>query len=213
MRSMSREGVPEDEVLACLRDTAAPTSCLHSLIARQHRKSPKFIEPMLSEHSSGLSRSGAAQALVDASSSGAPPVVMLMTASVACLICGRNCGEHARDPASAGRPSDRARAGERSRRPPRRRRSRGSAISSGVIGRYGDIDGVWIAPVTAQVMMTLSGTLPWGSLRCSVQPRRAAFRRPAAAPAGGCRWPQRYSTLPSTLTAWPVTLRAAGEHR
>ena len=30
-----------------------------------------------------------------------------------------------------------------------------SAISCGVTGRYGDIDGVWIAPVTAQVMMTL----------------------------------------------------------
>ena len=30
-----------------------------------------------------------------------------------------------------------------------------SAISSGVTGRWGDIDGVWIAPVTAQVMMTL----------------------------------------------------------
>ena len=30
-----------------------------------------------------------------------------------------------------------------------------SAISSGVTGRCGDIDGVWIAPVTAQVMMTL----------------------------------------------------------
>src|SRR4051794_21908272 len=30
-----------------------------------------------------------------------------------------------------------------------------SAISSGVIGRAGDIEGVWIAPVTAQVMMTL----------------------------------------------------------
>ena len=32
-----------------------------------------------------------------------------------------------------------------------------SAISSGVIGRCGDIEGVWIAPVTAQVMMTLRG--------------------------------------------------------
>ena len=30
-----------------------------------------------------------------------------------------------------------------------------SAISRGVIGRCGDIDGVWIEPVTAQVMMTL----------------------------------------------------------
>ena len=30
-----------------------------------------------------------------------------------------------------------------------------SAISCAVIGRCGDIDGVWIEPVTAQVMMTL----------------------------------------------------------
>ena len=28
-------------------------------------------------------------------------------------------------------------------------------ISSGVIGRYGDIDGVWIEPVGAQVMIAL----------------------------------------------------------
>src|SRR3954451_510860 len=32
-----------------------------------------------------------------------------------------------------------------------------SGISSGVTGRCGDIDGVWIAPVTAQVMMTFGG--------------------------------------------------------
>jgi hypothetical protein len=32
-----------------------------------------------------------------------------------------------------------------------------SAISSGVTGRWGDMDGVWIEPVTAQVMMTLRG--------------------------------------------------------
>jgi hypothetical protein len=30
-----------------------------------------------------------------------------------------------------------------------------SAISFGVIGKYGVIDGVWMEPVTAQVMMTL----------------------------------------------------------
>ena len=30
-----------------------------------------------------------------------------------------------------------------------------SAICSAVTGRCGDIDGVWIEPVTAQVMMTL----------------------------------------------------------
>jgi hypothetical protein len=29
-----------------------------------------------------------------------------------------------------------------------------SAICSAVTGRWGDIDGVWIEPVTAQVMMT-----------------------------------------------------------
>src|SRR5262249_11435115 len=32
-----------------------------------------------------------------------------------------------------------------------------SVISAGVIGRCGDIDGVWIDPVTAQVMITLRG--------------------------------------------------------
>ena len=32
-----------------------------------------------------------------------------------------------------------------------------SAISSGVTGKCGDIDGVWIEPVMAQVMMTLFG--------------------------------------------------------
>jgi hypothetical protein len=30
-----------------------------------------------------------------------------------------------------------------------------SAISAGVMGRWGDIVGVWIEPVTAQVMITL----------------------------------------------------------
>ena len=30
------------------------------------------------------------------------------------------------------------------------------AISLGVTGKYGDIDGVWIEPVMAQLMMTLS---------------------------------------------------------
>jgi hypothetical protein len=35
------------------------------------------------------------------------------------------------------------------------------AISSAVIGRYGDMVGVWIAPVTAQVMMTLRGDRAW----------------------------------------------------
>ena len=34
------------------------------------------------------------------------------------------------------------------------------AISSGVIGRYGDILGVWMPPVTAQLMMTLAMAFP-----------------------------------------------------
>jgi hypothetical protein len=34
-----------------------------------------------------------------------------------------------------------------------------SAISSWLTGRYGDMLGVWIDPVTAQVMMTF----PWGA--------------------------------------------------
>jgi len=41
-----------------------------------------------------------------------------------------------------------------------------SAISSGVAGRYGDIDGVWIAPVMAQLMMTTF----CGYMRCSLNP-------------------------------------------
>ena len=38
-----------------------------------------------------------------------------------------------------------------------------SAISFGVIGRYSDIVGVWMAPVTAQVMMTLLAMLNFSS--------------------------------------------------
>ena len=34
-----------------------------------------------------------------------------------------------------------------------------AAICAGVIGKYGDIDGVCIPPVIAQVMMTLSARL------------------------------------------------------
>ena len=35
------------------------------------------------------------------------------------------------------------------------------AISSGVIGRYSDMLGVWMAPVTAQQMMTLAMAFPF----------------------------------------------------
>ena len=40
-----------------------------------------------------------------------------------------------------------------------------SAIWSGVIGRASDMVGVWIAPVTAQVMMTLSDFAAMGVSR------------------------------------------------
>jgi hypothetical protein len=40
-----------------------------------------------------------------------------------------------------------------------------SAISAAVTGKADDIDGVWIAPVTAQVMMTLR----FWAMMCSFQ--------------------------------------------
>jgi hypothetical protein len=42
-----------------------------------------------------------------------------------------------------------------------------SAISSAVIGRYGDIDGVWIDPVTAQVMMAFRADIEASSVVCA----------------------------------------------
>ena len=49
---------------------------------------PKFIEPMLSEHYPPARRAGARRGAVRRSASRLPPVVMLRTASLACLICG-----------------------------------------------------------------------------------------------------------------------------
>lgn len=46
-----------------------------------------------------------------------------------------------------------------------------SAMSSGATGRWGEIDGVWIALVTAQVMMTLAG-VPRCPVSCPGKPRR-----------------------------------------
>src|SRR5713101_7168802 len=111
------------------------------------------MEPMLSEATSGFNCSAgcsrSSMLIV-----GAPPVVRLMTTSEAALIFGRkrmnifgSC---------VGRPS----VGSRACRctiaaPACAAPIAPSAISSGVTGRCGDIVGVWIAPVTAQVMMTL----------------------------------------------------------
>ncbi len=85
---------------------------------------------------------------------GAPPVVRLTTALVACLMRGRK-----RAKASglwSGRPVVSSRACRCTMAAPASAAPiAASAISSAVTGRWGDIDGVWIAPVTAQVMMTL----------------------------------------------------------
>src|SRR5712672_1570588 len=109
---------------------------------------------MLSEHISGESfitparRSSTAMV-------GEPPVVMFTTASVACLMRGRNCMNTAGSP--VGRPSCGLRACRcRIAAPASAAPIACSAIWSGVTGRASDMVGVWIAPVTAQLMMTLS---------------------------------------------------------
>ena len=85
---------------------------------------------------------------------GAPPVVMLITTSLAALILGRKRLNIAGS--CVGRPSSGMRACRWTTAAPAFAAPiAASAISSGEIGRCGDIEGVWIAPVTAQVMMTL----------------------------------------------------------
>ena len=84
-----------------------------------------------------------------------PPVEMLMTASVDCLMRGRKRSKSAA--LGLGLPSASLRAWRwRIEAPASAASIAAVAISSGVTGRCGDIDGVWIEPVTAQVMMTLS---------------------------------------------------------
>src|SRR5262245_23583488 len=109
---------------------------------------------MLSEHISGES------CMTPASRSstgivGEPPVVMFTTASVACLMRGRNCMNTAGSP--VGRPSCGLRACRwRIAAPASAAPIACEAIWSGVIGSASDMVGVWIAPVMAQLMMTLS---------------------------------------------------------
>src|ERR1700677_4816920 len=83
-----------------------------------------------------------------------PPVVMLMTTPERALMSGKNCAKRAGS--CEGRPSP----GERACRctiaaPASAAPTAASAIWAGVIGKYGDIEGVWIEPVTAHVTMTL----------------------------------------------------------
>src|SRR6188768_2316617 len=98
---------------------------------------------MLSEATSGLNvAAGRTRSSIDMV--GAPPVVMLMTALELCLITFRNGAKASGD--WSGRPSFGSRACRCTTAAP--------AISLAVTGMCGDIDGVWIEPVTAQVMMT-----------------------------------------------------------
>src|SRR5467141_4822458 len=85
---------------------------------------------------------------------GAPPVVRLITTSHAALIFGRNrrniFGSWVGLPSLGSRACRCTIAAPASAAP-----IAALAISLAVIGRCGDIVGVWIEPVTAQVMMTL----------------------------------------------------------
>src|SRR6188768_1700483 len=108
---------------------------------------------MLSDATSGLNT---AQGLRRSSTVivGAPPVVMLTTTSHVSLMRFRNGAN--RSGFWSGRPSFGSRACRCTIAAPAScAPMAASAISSAVMGRYGDMVGVWIAPVTAHVMMTL----------------------------------------------------------
>src|SRR5262245_13481573 len=107
---------------------------------------------MLKEHISGWHWSGAASRSCTVMLC-PPPVVMLITASHASLMAGRNSMNTFGS--GVGRPS----LGSRACRwiiaaPAFAAATDSSAICFGVIGRCGVIVGVWIEPVTAQVMIT-----------------------------------------------------------
>jgi hypothetical protein len=118
---------------------------------------------------------------------GEPPVVMFTTASVACLMRGRNCMNTA-DRRSGGHPAGCARAGAGSpRRPGSADRLRGDLVGRDRQRiRHGR---VWIAPVMAQLMMTLSDLAALRFSRFQLEGSGSGFghirgkgkRRPAAA--------------------------------
>src|ERR1700693_853462 len=88
----------------------------------------------------------------------APPVVMFTTASVACLMRGRNCMNT--EASDDGRPSFGSRACRcRMAAPALAASIAWVAIWSGVIGSASDMVGVWIEPVIAQLMMIFAMVL------------------------------------------------------
>src|SRR5437899_968755 len=126
---------------------------LNSLKRLSIGKSPKFIEPMLSEATSGLScNAGCRRSSIVIVA--APPVVKLMTTLERRLMSGANSRKYFGS--CVGWPSTGSRACRCTiAAPASAAATAASAISRGVTGRCGDIDGVWIEPVIAQVMMTL----------------------------------------------------------
>src|ERR1043165_9208076 len=108
---------------------------------------------MLSDATSGFSLSvGCSRSSIDMG--GAPPVGKVITTSLAPLILVANFLKSSGS--CVGRPSFGSRACRCTMAAPASAAAiAASAISSGVIGRYGDMVGVWIEPVTAHVMMTL----------------------------------------------------------
>src|SRR6266852_5440671 len=85
---------------------------------------------------------------------GDPPVVKLTTTSDRALISRKNGAKASGD--WSGRPSAGLRACKCTMAAPAcAAPTAASAISLAVTGRLGDIDGVWIEPVTAHVMMIL----------------------------------------------------------
>src|SRR5215469_7833855 len=127
---------------------------------------------MFIEHISGLARSGAASRSSNVMPC-PPPVVVLTTALVACLMRGRNCMKTSG--LGVGLPFSGSRAWRcRMEAPASAAAMASRATSSGVSGKYGLIVGVWIEPVTAQVMMTLlfngMGVLPEVAFGGSARP-------------------------------------------
>src|SRR6187551_95082 len=150
---------------------------------------------MLSEATSGLNvAAGRTRSSIDMV--GAPPVVMLITALERCLITLRNGAKASGD--WSGRPSFGSRACRCTTAAPASAAPiAASAISLAVMGRCGDIDGVWIEPVTAQVMMTLRPlAMAFPPVDCSQQPTSVVI--PGLVPgiqlstnAGACGWLDR----------------------
>src|SRR5690606_3118369 len=126
--------------------------CRHSATRFPAAEKSKISGPMLRLQSSGWAAwapSSRASSVIVA----LPPVEMFTTASVPCLIRGRNAMKSSA--LGLGLPSEGLRAWRCSTAAPARAApSAASAIWSAVTGRCGDIDGGWMEPVGAQVMMT-----------------------------------------------------------